>query len=156
QPEKKPVSTPTEEGKAPPAKPAPQPASSAQKKDEDTPVDLSALKGLNANGSLQVGALQANGLKLANVKAEVHAANGKLDITPHSANLYDGSMSGTVTATADGRVAIKETLTGVSVGPLLRDVAQKDILEGHGTVALDVNAAGRTVNTMKKALAGTA
>jgi AsmA protein len=65
-------------------------------------------------------------------------------------------MSGTVTATADGRVAVKETLTGVSIGPLLRDVAQKDILEGHGTVALDVNAAGKTVNTMKKALAGTA
>src|SRR3989442_1685983 len=153
QPEKKPVSAPTEEGKAPaPGSPAP----TAQKKDEDTPLDLSFLKGLNANGRLQVGSLQASGLKLANLKAEVHAANGKLDVAPHSANLYDGSMSGTVTATADGRVAVKETLTGVSVGPLLRDVAQKDILEGHGTVALDVNAAGKTVNTMKKALAGTA
>ena len=32
------------------ARPAQQPAPSAQKKDEDTPVDLSALKGLNANG----------------------------------------------------------------------------------------------------------
>ncbi|HEY3074754.1 MAG TPA: AsmA family protein [Burkholderiales bacterium] len=154
QPEKKPVSAPTEEGKAP--APASQPAPTAQKKDEDTPLDLSFLKGLNANGRLQVGSLQASGLKLANVKAEVHAANGKLDVAPHSASLYDGSMSGTVTATADGRVAVKETLTGVSIGPLLRDVAQKDILEGHGTVALDVNAAGKTVNTMKKALAGTA
>ena len=152
QQEKKPVSTPTEEGKAPPAKPAP----SAQKKDEDTPVDLSALKGLNANGRLQVGALQANGLKLANLKAEVHAANGKLDIAPHSANLYDGSMQGALTAQADGRVAMKETLNGVAVGPLLRDVAQKDILEGKGTVTLDVNAAGKSVNAMKKALAGTA
>src|SRR2546425_3971015 len=119
QPEKKPVSAPTEEGKAP--APASQPAPTAQKKDEDTPLDLSFLKGLNANGRLQVGSLQARGLKLANVKAEVHAANGKLDVAPHSANLYDGSMSGTVTATADGRVAVKETLTGVSIGPLLRD-----------------------------------
>src|SRR5205823_5486143 len=48
QPEKKPVSTPSEEGKAP--APTQQPAPAAQKKDEDTPVDLSALKGLNANG----------------------------------------------------------------------------------------------------------
>ena len=156
QAEKKPVSTPSEEGKAPPAKPAPQPAPSAQKKDEDTPVDLSALKGLNANGRLQVGALQANGLKLANVKAEVHAANGKLDIAPHSANLYEGSMQGALSAQADGRVALKETLNGVAVGPLLRDFAQKDVLEGKGTVALDVNAAGKSVNAMKKALAGTA
>jgi AsmA protein len=57
---------------------------------------------------------------------------------------------------ADGRVTVKETLSGVSVGPLLRDFAQKDLLEGHGNVALDVNAAGKTVNTMKKSLAGTA
>src|SRR5258708_2313758 len=34
--------------------------------------------------------------------------------------------------------------------------AQKDTLEGRGTLALDVNAAGKTVNTMKKSLAGTA
>ena len=155
QPEKKPVSTPTEEGKAPPSG-GQQPAPTAQKKEEDTPVDLSFLKGLNANGRLAVGQLQANGLKLANVKAEVHAANGKLDVAPHSANLYDGSISGTITATADGHVAVKENLNSVAIGPLLRDVAQKDVLEGKGNVALDVNTAGKSVNAMKKALAGNA
>src|SRR5258706_3132421 len=153
QPQQKPVSTPKEEGKAPPAG---QPAPSAQKKDEDTPVDLSFLKGLNANGRLQVGALQANGLKLANFKAEVHAANGNLDVAPHSANLYEGSVSGAITAMADGRVALKENLNGVAIGPLLRDVAQKDVLEGKGNVTLDVNTAGKSVNGMKKALAGNA
>ncbi|HTM58966.1 MAG TPA: AsmA family protein [Burkholderiales bacterium] len=155
QPEKKPVSTPTEEGKAPPSG-GQQPAPTAQKKEEDTPVDLSFLKGLNANGRLQVGQLQASGLKLANVKAEVHAANGKLDVAPHSANLYDGSIAGTITAMADGRVAVKENLNGVAIGPLLRDVAQKDVLEGKGNVTLDVNTAGKSVNGMKKALAGNA
>src|SRR5262249_164606 len=64
QEEKKGVGTATEEGKAPAPKPS-APAPSAQKKEEDTPVDLSFLKGLNANGRLQVGALEASGLKLA-------------------------------------------------------------------------------------------
>ena len=155
QPDKKPVSTPTEEGKAPPSG-GQQPAPTAQKKEEDSPVDLSFLKGLNANGRLQVGQLQTNGLKLANVKAEIHAANGKLDVAPHSANLYEGSVSGAITAMADGRVAVKENLNGVAVGPLLRDVAQKDVLEGKGNVVLDVNTAGKSVNAMKKALAGNA
>ena len=150
QPEKKPVSTPKEEGKG--SAPAP----TAQKKEEDTPVDLSFLKGLNANGRLQVGQLQASGLKLANVKAEVHAADGKLDVAPHSANLYEGSVTGAITAMADGRVAVKENLNGVAIGPLLRDVAQKDVLEGKGNVALDVNTAGKSVSGMKKALAGNA
>jgi AsmA protein len=153
QPEKKPVSAPqapTEKGAGKPSAPA------AQKQAEDTPVDLSALKGLNASGRLQVGALQVKGLKLANLKAEVKAANGRLDVAPHSANLYEGSASGAISAQADGRVTVKETLTGISIGPLLRDFAQKDTLEGRGTLTLDVNAAGKTVNTMKKSLAGAA
>ena len=154
QPEKKEVATPQAPSEKGAEKPAP--AAALQKQAEDSPVDLSALKALNANGRLQFGALQVKGLKLANVKAEVHAANGKLDIAPHSANLYEGSVSGAITATADGRVAVKENLTGVSIGPLLRDFAQKDALEGRGNLVLDVNAAGKTVNGMKKSLGGTA
>jgi AsmA protein len=44
----------------------------------------------------------------------------------------------------------------VSVGPLLRDFAHQDRLEGKGNVALDVTAAGASVNTMKRSLAGSA
>ncbi|HEY5900528.1 MAG TPA: AsmA family protein [Burkholderiales bacterium] len=149
-PEEKKVSTPQEK----PAEGAPKPE--AQKPQQDTPVDLSALKGLDANGRLSVGALQVKGLKLANVKAEIRAANGRLDVAPHSANLYEGAVSGALAAQADGRVTVKETLTGISIGPLLRDFAQKDTLEGKGNVVLDVAAAGKTVNAMKKSLGGTA
>jgi len=136
------------EGKAP-EKPAP-----SGQKPPDTPVDLSFLKGLNANGKLQFGALQVKGLKLANVKAEVKAANGRLDVAPHSANLYEGSISGALAAEADGRVMMKETMNGVAIGPLLRDFAQKDILEGKGTLALDVATAGKSVDQLKKSLGG--
>lgn len=124
---------------------------------QETPVDLSALKGLNANGKMQVGALQVRGLKLANVRAEVKAANGRVDVSPHSASLYEGKVAGALSLQADGnRIALKEDLTGVAIGPLLKDVAQKDLLEGRGNVALDVNAAGPSVEAMKKALAGSA
>jgi AsmA protein len=135
---------------------SPQVPSTGSKEPQDTPVDLSALRDLDANGRLQVGALQVKGLKLAHVKAEVKAANGRLDVAPHSANLYEGSVAGAISAQADGRVALKESLNGISIGPLLRDFAQKDILEGKGNVALDVATAGKTVNAMKKSLGGTA
>jgi len=144
----------------PPEKPAASPATgekSAQpaKPTADTPVDLSALKDLNADGKLQIGALQVRGLKLANVKTEVKAAGGKLE-APHSANLYEGTLSGTLGLQAEGRVALKDTLTGIAIGPLLRDAAQQDKLEGKGNLSLDVNAAGKSVNSLKRALAGTA
>jgi AsmA protein len=123
----------------------------------ETPVDLSALKGLDASGRLQVGALQAQGLKLAKVKAEVKAANGRAEIAPHSAELYGGSVAGAISAQADGnRVTVEEKLTGINIGPLLRDFAQQDRLEGRGNLALDVKSAGPTVEAMKKALGGTA
>jgi AsmA protein len=126
-------------------------------KTADTPVDLSALKGLDANGKVQVGALQARGLKLADVKAEVRAANGRAEIAPHSANLYGGSVAGAIAAQADGnRVTVKEKLTNINIGPLLRDFAQQDRLEGRGNLSLDVAAAGPTVEAIKKALAGSA
>ncbi len=142
------------------AAPAPQPGAGkpapAAGEQADTPVDLSALKDLNADGRMQFGALQVRGLKLANLKAEVHAANGRLDLAPHAASLYEGSVAGAATLQADGRVALKETLTGVAIGPLLKDVAQQDRLEGRGNLALDVAASGKSVNAMKKSLAGTA
>ena len=143
-PEKPAASSSAGEKSAQPAKPA-----------ADTPVDLSGLKDLHANGKLQIGALQVRGLKLANVKTEVKAAGGKLE-APHSANLYEGTLSGMLGLQAEGRVALKDTLTGIAIGPLLRDAAQQDKLEGKGNLALDVNAAGKSVNALKRALAGTA
>ena len=139
------------EKKDEPAKPAP------KDKEADAPVDLSGLKGLNAKGKVEIGALQVQGLKLAALKTEIRAADGRAEVGPHSANLYEGSLSGNLMLDGNAnRVALKETLSNIAVGPLLRDFAQKDRLEGKGNVALDVDAAGKTVNALKSALAGSA
>jgi AsmA protein len=139
------------EKKEEPAKPAP------KDNEADAPVDLSGLKGLNAKGRVEIGALQVQGLKLAALKTEIRAADGRAEVGPHSANLYDGNLSGTLMLDANAnRVAVKETLSNIAIGPLLRDFAQQDRLEGKGNLALEVNAAGKTVNAMKSALNGTA
>src|SRR5688572_9524368 len=79
----------------PPAKPPAQSAGGAKPAPaQETPLDLSALKDLTANGKLRLGALQVRGLKLANVQAELRAANGRAELSPHSADLYEGSLSG--------------------------------------------------------------
>jgi AsmA protein len=124
---------------------------------KDAAVDLSGLRGLNAQGRLQVGALQVQGLKLLQLKAQLKAAGGRAEISPHSASLYEGELSGALSLDGNAnRIALKETVSNVSLGPLLRDFAHQDRLEGKGNVALDVTAAGATVNTMKRSLAGSA
>ena len=136
------------------AKPAPQ---QQKAKTEDAPIDFSALKGINAKGKLQVGALEVRGLKLADVNAQLNAANGRVVVAPHSAKGYEGTISGEVVVDANrNQVTLKEKLEGVAIGPILRDFAQQDRLEGKGNLTLDVTTAGNTVNAMKRALAGTA
>ena len=128
-----------------------------QAKQQDSPIDLSALKGINARGKLQVGQLQVHGLKLADLNAQIRVENGRAAIAPHSANLYEGAVKGEVVADANrNQISLKEQLTGIAIGPLLRDLAQRDQLEGKGDIALDITATGATVNAMKRSLAGSA
>jgi len=152
--------------KPPPAAPAPAEAPKgapeakappAPGKPGETAVDLSGLKGLDAKGKLQIGALQVRGLRLAEVKAEANAADGRVEISPHSARLYEGSVAGGLALDANSnRVSLKETLTEVAIGLLLKDAAGKDYLEGKGDLSLDVAAAGATIEAMKRSLGGTA
>ena len=123
----------------------------------EQPLDLSALKRVSASGRAQFDALVVQRLKLAQVRAEMRLAKGRLEISPHSAKLYEGSLAGALSVDANGnRLAIKESLQGISVGPLVRDLAGRDAIEGHGNVALELQGAGATVGAIKKSLEGNA
>ena len=123
----------------------------------DDRINLSALRALNLNGAVHIGNLQVNNIKAANVRLNLKAADGKLDVTPHAANLYDGTLSGSLSVDADGnRIALKENLSGVRINPLMKDAVDKDLIEGQGNIVLDLNAHGDTVTAMKKALSGSA
>ena len=122
----------------------------------EQPFDLSALRALNAAGTVRVGALQVSNVKAEQVALTIKVAGGRLDINPISATLYQGVLVGAATVNArDSSFAIRQRLSGVNVEPLVRDVADEDLLEGRGVVALDVTTTGTTVTALKKALAGT-
>ncbi|MFB3818044.1 MAG: AsmA family protein [Candidatus Methylomirabilales bacterium] len=140
----------------PPSKPAAGGGAPAGGQPEQ-PLDLSALKTLNATGSVRVGALQVSNIKAEQVALDLKAAGGRLDLSPMSAKLYQGTLAGGVNVNAnDNRVAAKQTLSGISIGPLLRDAANTELLEGRGTLTLDLTTAGATTTQLKKGLAGTA
>lgn len=121
-------------------------------------IDLSALKDLNVNGSVKVGDLKVHNIKASQVRADVKIANGRLDVSPLAANLYQGTLAGSLSAqaTATPTFTIRQNLAGVNMGPLLKDGANIDTLEGKGTVTLDLTAQGATGDALKKALNGTA
>ncbi len=147
-------SKPSGEAKA--AAGAPPSAGGGAAKEE--PIDLSALKDLNATGSLRIGSLKVQNIRSSNVRLDLKAKDGKVDLNPVSANLYQGRLDGRVSLNAAGTPAIatRQNLTGVNIQPLLQDAAEFGNLEGKGNVSLDVTTQGATVGALKKGLNGNA
>lgn len=132
--------------------------SNGAKSTGDTPIDLSALKKLNATGEASIGWLKLANVKTESVRLGLKAGEGIATLSPFSANLYNGSMSGTlkVDARATPNIAFKQNMKGVSVGPLMVDAIKNDMLSGTGTVNVDVTTQGNTVGALKKGLMGNA
>jgi AsmA protein len=132
---------------------APQAAAAAKEK----PIDLSALKGVDASGRVRVGSLAAAKLKVQELDVQMKAGKGLLELSPISARLYQGSARGSATVDANGhRFVLRQQLSNVAIGSLLRDVAQKDVLEGRGAVTVDVTTSGNVVSALKRGLNGKA
>lgn len=122
------------------------------------PFDLSFLKKLNGEGRISIRALKAYGLNLSNFALTAKAADGRLDLDPLKADLYQGRASGKIAIRAASvpRFSVQEALTGVSIGPLIKDLSKKDIVDGKGNVSLFVTAAGNYSGELKKTLSGKA
>jgi hypothetical protein len=58
----------------------------------EQPIDLSPIKKLDIRGSLRIGDLTVSNIKAKDVRIELRAKNGRLDIAPLTANFYQGSV----------------------------------------------------------------
>ena len=105
--------------------------------------------------------MQARGIKATDLNVVMKAAKGKLDVAPISAALYGGRLAAKAgvkagATPAGNRIDASVDLTGIAIGPLLKDVADKDLLEGRGNVKLVLDTGGAGVQAMKRGLDGTA
>jgi len=119
--------------------------------------DLSALKPLNIEGSLRVGALKAANVKVKQLRVDVKAKDGLVKVAPFSANLYNGSIASDISVDANKAkpvFAVNAKLNGIEIGPLLQDALQMDFVNGKGTVGIDITTQGDRVSLLKKALNG--
>ena len=119
-------------------------------------LDLSALRKLNLDGSLRIGALKIYNVKSTQLRVDVKAINGLVNFNPLSSKLYQGSMKGSLGINAQGTpsITVIQDFNGVNVAPLMKDAANLDILEGRGNVGMNLTSQGKTVSAMKKALNG--
>jgi AsmA protein len=137
-------------------KPAPA-AKAAVPAAPNAPVDLSALNRVNGNLALRATQLVRQPYRLDDARIDATLQGGVLRVGTLAGRIWGGSFDGSALADARSqRVSLKGTAQDIDLQAALRDVAQKDVLEGTGSVTLDVSAAGKTVNELKSRLAGNA
>jgi AsmA protein len=134
--------------------------SSSESKSTEPEVepDLSALNTLDVKGDITIDKFKAANAKMEAVKASFAIKRGVFDLTSFSSQLYQGTIS--AKAKLDARkspatYSVQNTIKGVSVQPLLIDVADNDKLEGTGNIGINVQGSSLTPTGIKKNLAGT-
>ncbi len=135
------------------------PAGAGKAPRKEQPFDLAGLRDLRAAGMLKIGSLKASNVRASNVRMNLKASGGRVDIDPLSADFYRGRLAGAVAVNAAPAVPVfvlKNSMSGVNVEALLKDLAGNDKLSGTGDVTLNVTTRGDTVSALKRALDGSA
>lgn len=122
----------------------------------DPPIRLPLPGGIDVAGKLRAGALQAAGIKLAQVDMGLHLGDRRLTVAPLRFALYGGRANGRLSADAAGeqRFAAQLSLDDINLQPLLVDAAKTDLLAGRGRVSLDITTTGRSLSALKSGLSG--
>ena len=133
------------------------PGAKAAASSEELPLE--SLRQLDLNGAVTIGQLKAFNLRSRDVEIQIKADDGVLKISPLKAQLYDGAAA--VDLRLDvrkdtPRISVKESLTRVQAGPLLKDLTGDDPILGTATVKADLKGVGNNVDEILKTLKGTA
>jgi len=130
-----------------------EPAKATESKEED--LNLAGLKALNLNGVVRIGALQVKNLHINQVNLPIKAAQGEISMNGLQAQLYQGEVAGNIRFDVDGnRLQMQQKLSNIQINPLLVDFMNKDIVEGRGTLNLQINTHGKRVSQFKENLNG--
>jgi len=138
----------------PPAEDEPQAEEEGSLDEVDLPLEF--LRGLSANGSFAIGALQFDGLSFSDLALNVSADDGRIRLTP-SAGLYGGSYAGAIgidVQEATALLTLQQELAAVDVATLMQDYLELEMFTGTLNLEMDVAATGANLGEVMRALDG--
>lgn len=143
----------------PPAKgePAAAPPSGETGPDAPAELPLETLRALALGGELRVGDLKIKGLEITDIYLKLDAHDGRVQLEPASAKLYQGAYKGSVVLDASGStatLALEQAVNGIQAEPLLTDLAGKAPLSGRGDFTLQATAKGNDSQALVGSLNG--
>ncbi|MER1966912.1 AsmA family protein [Castellaniella sp. GW247-6E4] len=120
----------------------------------ETRIDLSFLEGQDIAGTIKIDDLRVRDLQLRGLSADVGIQKNALQVSKLVASLYEGTLSGSFSATSAQALAAQLALDKVAVEPFMRALTGQGRLSGTAGVRVDVRAQGDTVDAVLRALEG--
>jgi len=128
------------------------PAASPREKTEYRP-----LRRLVLNGNAKIGQLTVAHARVEDVNVKIAAKDGVFSLDPFSTRLYQGTADGKATVDFKGDRPVAEVqldLDNVQANPLLKDVVNKDFLEGSARARIALAMRGEDPARIKQTLDG--
>jgi AsmA protein len=122
-----------------------------------TAIDYEPLRKLVLKGTMKVGKMKVHGGTLSNLALDMAGRNGIFTINSFGTELYEGNIAATGNLNVQKNVpvtAVDLVLQNIQVGPLLKDFAKKDIIEGLLKAEIGVNMKGDNADHIKQSLNG--
>jgi AsmA protein len=138
-----------------PPKSKQQPA--AEKPTQKQAADYEPLRKLILDGRIQIGQLVINKAKIEDLQLQIKAKDGMFNLDPMKLKMYQGNVAGVGNfnvQTNTPKSSLSLNVENIQVGPLLRDVLEKDILEGATNAQLKLAMSGDDAAMIKKTLDG--
>jgi AsmA protein len=128
-----------------------------KKQPEKNPPDYAPLRKLILDGRIKIGQLVADKAKMEDMTMHIFAQNGIINLDPLKLSMYQGNVSGIGKINVQKespQININLDAKNIQVGPLLRDVLQKDFLEGMTNARLTIAMSGDNAAVITKTLNG--
>jgi AsmA protein len=129
----------------------------AEKPAPKKPTDYTPLRRLILDGRIRIAQLIANKAKIQDLLLQIKAKNGVFDIDPLKLAMYQGNVSGKGNfnvQTSTPKSSVNLNVENIQAGPLLKDVLEKDILEGVTNAQFKLSMSGEDAAMIKKTLNG--
>ena len=129
----------------------------AKKPVEKKPTDYTPLRKLILDGEIKIGQLVVSKARIEDMIVHVIAKNGIINLNPLKLNMYQGNVAGIGKLNVQQntpRTNVNLDVKDVQAGPLLKDVLEKDILEGKANAELSLSMSGDEAAMIKKTLNG--
>jgi AsmA protein len=120
-------------------------------------TDYAPLRKLVLDGAIKIGNLKVSTARIQNLNIKCTGRNGVFTLEPATLDLYGGSAAIKGLLNVKGNTPKTEvdiTADGIQVNPLLRDVMDKDVLEGTVKADLALQMSGDNADKIKKSLNG--